>query len=151
SGISVAAAADKVDLKLVDYWGDEPAKTVWGTAYASCGDQIGATISVQSEPGNFLGPEGPQMVASKALPDVLMFDNPDMQQVAVSGALLPLSDFNVDASGFYPGILSAGSYDGKVYGLAPAVDMIGLFYNKDILSAAGVVPPKTWDELRTAA
>jgi len=148
---SGALAQAKTELKLVDYWGDEPAKTVWRTAYSSCGEQIGATVSVESEPGNFLVPKALQMVASKTLPDVLMFDNPDMQQVAVSGALLPLSDFNVDTSGFYPGILSAGSYNGKVYGLAPAVDMIGLFYNKDILAAAGVEPPKTWEELRTAA
>src|SRR4051794_19887105 len=82
---SGALAQAKPELKLVDYWGDEPAKTVWRTAYSSCGEQIGATVSVESEPGNFLVPKALQMVASKTLPDVLMFDNPDMQQVAVSG------------------------------------------------------------------
>jgi multiple sugar transport system substrate-binding protein len=151
SGAGAARAADSVTLKLLDYWGDQPAKTIWRDAYAVCGKAIGATIDAESVPGNFLVPKALQMVASKTLPDVLMFDNPDMQQVAVSDALVPLSEYKVDTTGFYPGILSAGSYNGKVYGLAPAVDMIGLFYNKDILSAAGVEPPKTWDELRAAA
>jgi multiple sugar transport system substrate-binding protein len=108
-------------------------------------------MNVESQPGNFLVPKVLQMAASKTLPDVLMFDNPDMQQIAAAGALTPLSDYNIDTTGFYPGILSAGTYDGKVYGLAPAVDMIGLFYNKDILAAAGVTPPTTWDELKAAA
>jgi multiple sugar transport system substrate-binding protein len=148
---SAASAAENVALKLVDYWGDEPAKTYWGELYAACGKQVGATVSVESEPGNFLVPKVLQMMASKTLPDVLMFDNPDMQQIAAAGALTPLSDYKVDTTGFYPGILSAGTYQGKVYGLAPAVDMIGLFYNKDILAEAGVTPPTTWDELKAAA
>jgi multiple sugar transport system substrate-binding protein len=151
TSISAARAADPVALKVVDYWGDEPAKTYWRELYTNCGKEVGATVSVESVPGNDLVPKVLQMMASKTLPDVLMFDNPDMQQVAVAGALTPLSDYGVDTKGFYPGILSARSYDGKVYGLAPAVDMIGLFYNKDILDKAGVTPPKTWDELKAAA
>src|SRR5262245_60995715 len=108
SATLAASAADAVALRLVDYWGDEPARTIWRTAYNACGDQIGATINVESEPGNYLVPKALQMVASKALPDVLMFDNPDMQQVAVSGALIPLSEYKLDTTGFLPGILSAG-------------------------------------------
>ena len=54
---SAASAAENVALKLVDYWGDEPAKTYWGELYAACGKQVGATVSVESEPGNFLVPK----------------------------------------------------------------------------------------------
>jgi multiple sugar transport system substrate-binding protein len=146
-----AISADNVTLKLVDYWGDEPAKTFYGAAYDACGKQIGATIDVESQPGNFLIQKVLQMASSKTMPDVLMLDNPDMQQIADTGALTPLSDYNVSTDGFYKGILEAGMYQGKIYGLAPAVDTIGLFYNKDILAKAGVTPPTTWDELKAAA
>jgi len=37
--------------------------------------------------------------------------------------------------------------DSKVYALPTSVDTLGLYYNKDMLSAAGVArPPRTWDE-----
>ena len=38
-----------------------------------------------------------------------------------------------------------------VYGLPLTVDARALFYNKKLLQAAGVQPPKTWAELRAAA
>ncbi len=38
--------------------------------------------------------------------------------------------------------------DGKIYGLPLALDTLALYYNKDLLDAAGVpLPPKTWPEL----
>lgn len=37
--------------------------------------------------------------------------------------------------------------DGKIYGAPLSVDSLGLYYNKDLLNAAGItVPPATWDE-----
>ena len=37
--------------------------------------------------------------------------------------------------------------DGHVYALPTSVDTLALYYNKDLLSAAGVArPPRTWDE-----
>lgn len=39
--------------------------------------------------------------------------------------------------------LGGFTYNGKLYGLPLAVENIGFFYNKDLVS----VPPKTWDEV----
>lgn len=37
--------------------------------------------------------------------------------------------------------------DGRIYALPTSVDTLALYYNKDLLSAAGVArPPRTWDE-----
>ena len=80
-----------------------------------------------------------------------MLDNPDLQQIAATGALAPLADFKVSTENFAEGVLSAGTYKDKVYGLAPTVNTIALFYNKDILAKAGVTPPTTWDELKAAS
>lgn len=39
--------------------------------------------------------------------------------------------------------------DGQIYGLPLSMDMMALYYNKDLLDRAGVAePPKTWDEFQ---
>lgn len=139
-----------VTLSVQDYFA-EPSATEYDKVYQQCGAEIGATIKSTHVPADGLIAKVLQQSASKTLPDVLMLDNPDVQQIASSGALSKLSDYGITGDGFAPGVLSAGSYEGDLYGLAPAVNSIALFYNKDILSAAGITPPKTWDELKTAA
>jgi multiple sugar transport system substrate-binding protein len=80
-----------------------------------------------------------------------MLDNPDLQQIAATGALAPLEDFGISTDGYAKGVVDAGTYEGKTYGLAPTVNTIALFYNKKMLADAGIQPPTTWDELKTAA
>jgi multiple sugar transport system substrate-binding protein len=92
-----------------------------------------------------------QQASSKTLPDVLMLDNPDIQQIAATGALAPLGDYGIKTDGYAEGPVSAATYKGKLYGLQPAANTIAIFYNKDVLSKAGVTPPTTWDELKSAA
>ncbi len=41
--------------------------------------------------------------------------------------------------------------NGKLYGLAPGVNSLALFYNKDMFAAAGLTPPTTWAELASDA
>jgi multiple sugar transport system substrate-binding protein len=98
-----------------------------------------------------LMPKVLQELSSHTLPDLLMLDNPNLQQIAQTGALTPLTTAGIDLSGYYPSILSAGTYQGKVYGLAPGVNSIALFYNKDMFAAANLQPPTTWAELTADA
>jgi multiple sugar transport system substrate-binding protein len=58
-------------------------------------------------------------------------------------------EFTVDP--FYDQLLSVFQFDGKTYGLPKDAGPLALFYNTDLLTAAGVQPPTNWDELRTAA
>ncbi len=57
----------------------------------------------------------------------------------------------MDTSRYLPSFLTAGQYDGKLYGLAPNVNTLALFYNKTLLKQAGVSVPTTWAELSAAA
>jgi multiple sugar transport system substrate-binding protein len=57
-----------------------------------------------------------------------------------------------DTSQFFPGYLDAfKGPDGKTYGYPKDGNALGMAYNTDMLTAAGIEPPTTWDELKTAA
>ena len=145
------AAGDASTLRVLDYYNNEPDKTVYQKALEACGQANGVTIEREVVPGANLIAKVLQQSSSRTLPDVLMLDNPDLQQIAATGALAPISDFGLSTEGYLKGVVDASSYQGKVYGLQPITNSIGLFYNKDLLAKAGVRPPSTWDELRAAA
>lgn len=150
SGESTTGGAP-TSLRVLDYYNNEPARTVWQKALDTCGKQAGVTIQREAVPGASLIQKVLQQAASKTLPDVLMLDNPDLQQIAQTGALTPLNDLGLKADGYAEGVVSASTYQDKLYGLQPITNTIGLFYNKDLLDKAGVTPPATWDELKATA
>jgi multiple sugar transport system substrate-binding protein len=146
-----SATGKVTSITVLDYYTDDPEHTQWGELLAACGKTAGVTVEQTSVPGASLVPKVLQQASSRTLPDLLMLDNPDLQRIAQTGALTPLGQYGIDSSGFAKGILSAGTYEGKVYGLAPDVSTIALFYNKDMLSQSGVAVPRTWAELQAAA
>ncbi|MBI4944603.1 MAG: ABC transporter substrate-binding protein [Actinobacteria bacterium] len=149
SGGSSGAAV--TSLRVLDYYANEPDNTVVQQTVAACGTEIGVTIEREAVPGDKLIAKVLQQSSSKTLPDVLMLDNPDLQQIAASGALAPLDDFGLKADGYQQGVVDASTYEGKLYGLQPVTNTIALIYNKDILAEAGVSVPTTWEELEAAS
>lgn len=151
-GASGNSSATVDSLKVLDYYTDEPGKSQIQAMLQKCGTSIGvAKIDREAVPGPTLIQKVLQQASSKSLPDVLMLDNPDIQQIAETGALAPLSDYGINADGYAPGPVTAATYQSKLYGLQPGANTIAIFYRKDVLAKAGVKPPKTWAELRTAA
>ncbi|MFC0623449.1 sugar ABC transporter substrate-binding protein [Kribbella deserti] len=138
-------------LSVLDYYNNDPDKSLVQKGLDTCADQLGITLQRETVPGDTLIQKVLQQASSKTLPDVLMLDNPDVQQIAATGALAPLNEMGISADGFAKGIVDATSYDGKLYGLAPVVNTIAVFYNTQMLADAGVEPPKTWAELKAAA
>lgn len=146
-----AAAPDPTELTFMDYHGDEPMRSAMTAQLDDCGDRIGMNVRHYSVSGDQLVPKALRMASSRSMPDVLMLDNPDLPQFADTRALRPLTDLGVSAGGIAPNIASTGRYRGELYGIAPTVNTLALYYNRDILERAGVRPPETWDELRAAA
>ncbi|MFE5581525.1 extracellular solute-binding protein [Kitasatospora sp. NPDC056531] len=145
------AGGEVTAITALDYYTDQAEHTQWGDLLTACGRTVGVRVEQTSVPGASLIPKVLQQASSRTLPDLLMLDNPDLQQIARTGALAPLDGYGIDADGFAPGIASAGTYQGKLYGLAPNVSTLALIYNKDMLAEAGVAVPRTWDELKAAA
>ena len=151
-GDSSSSSGEAVkSLSILDYYNNDPDKSLVQKGLDSCASKLGITIQRETVPGDTLIQKVLQQASSKTLPDVLMLDNPDVQQIAATGALAPLNDLGLNADGVIKGMVDATSYQGKLYGLAPVTNTIALFYNKDMLAEAGVQPPKTWDELKAAA
>ncbi|MDW6056952.1 extracellular solute-binding protein [Streptomyces sp. FXJ1.4098] len=119
-GTGAGSGGGKVtSITALDYYTDEPEHTQWGEMLTACGRTAGVKVEQTSVPPASLVPKVLRQASSRTLPDLLMLDNPDLQQIAQTGALTPLDRFGIDSSGFAKGILSAGTYEGKVYGLAP--------------------------------
>jgi multiple sugar transport system substrate-binding protein len=147
---TTTGAAKHVQLTVEDYY-STPTSLVYNKIYAACAAAEGDTVNVIHVPGQNLITKVLQQETSKTLPDVLMLDNPDVEQIASGGALTPLSDYGITGKGDDAQVVAAGSLNGKLYGLAPGVNSLGLFYNKDTFTAAGLTPPTTWAELASDA
>ena len=146
-----AASADAIKLTEWDYYTAGDAAPVWGNLLNQCGTGNNITIDRQSVPRNELISKVLLAAQQQQLPDVLMIDNPDLQEVANTGALAPLTDYGVDLTGLYSNLIDAGSLNGKVYGIAPGINGMALFYNVDMLTKANLKPPTTWAEVKDVA
>lgn len=136
-------------LTEMDYYNTDPGLSALPKLLDQCGKQNGVTIKRQVVPD--LRTKLLQLASSHGVPDLVLMDNPDLQQLAATGALADLGAAGVSTDGLYPNIVAAGEYQGKLYGLAPGVNALALFYNTKMLAAAGVQPPKTWSDLTSAA
>ncbi|MEU5179050.1 extracellular solute-binding protein [Streptomyces longwoodensis] len=90
---------------------------------------------------------------SKGAPDVLRSEVGWTPAFAKKGYFLPLdgTEALADKDKFKSNLIEQAQYEGKTYGVPLVTDTLALVYNKQLFAKAGVQPPKTWDELKTAA
>lgn len=84
------------------------------------------------------------------LPDIAILDSPDHASYATMGIFADLTD-KFDVSNYYEGAVDSCTIDGTLYGVPFGVNCLGLYYNQDMLDAAGCAVPTTWDELKETA
>ncbi len=89
-------------------------------------------------------------VAASNLPDLVIMDNPDLASYAAMGIFEDITG-KFDTANYFPGPLNSCTLDSKLYGVPVGSNDLCLFYNTDMLKAAGVSVPTTWDELKAAA
>ena len=150
-GNSKSSDSAPTTLTEMDYYEAPPQNTQLPQLVDSCGKQAGVTVQHQQLPRDQMMPKLLQEASARKMPDLTLIDNPDLQQFATTGALVALDDAGLSTTGLYPSIVDAGKYNGKVYGIAPGVNGLALYYNKDLFTHAGLQPPATWPELTAAA
>jgi len=94
-----------------------------------------------------------EISGGSATPDVFMGDVIWPAQFGAHQLAVPLSDYLPQSywSQFAPGLVTGASYKGKVYGSPLFEDQGFMYYRKDLLSKAGLQPPKTWEQLESEA
>ncbi|MCR5792337.1 MAG: extracellular solute-binding protein [Lachnospiraceae bacterium] len=89
-------------------------------------------------------------LASGECPDIILVQpkyagSNSVIELAKAGYLMDLSDLSfLDLAG--DAAKEAFTYDGKVYGVAQGVSILGTYYNKNMFDENGLEVPKTWDE-----
>ncbi|MFC9690815.1 ABC transporter substrate-binding protein [Kribbella sp. NPDC056951] len=110
-----------------------------------------ATVTVQWSPGDYDKKVATTLLTEQG-PDVFEYGNGPTIDMIKAGQVVDLSDVPGEAAAdFTPSLIKRMTYQGKLYAIPQVADMQLLVYRKSLLSAAGVQPPQTVDELIDAA
>ena len=92
--------------------------------------------------------------AAAVLPDIAIIDNPDHASYSAMGIFADITDKMAswpDLSQYFEGPLNSCRLSGRLYGVPFGSNTLALYYNEDMLKAAGVKPPRNWDELKSVS
>ncbi len=154
---AVNAQEAEVTTIVWSYWGDPGEDKVNRTLIAAFEEEHPEIkIDVIWEPWSTYFDKIETMWAGGESPDVLFLSW--VPTYASKGVLEPLDPWieksGYDLSDYWPGVLEAMRYNGKLYGLTRDADMKILYYNKKLFDEAGVSYPDetwTWDTFMEAA
>lgn len=92
-------------------------------------------------------------IASQNGPDLFRFHASWTPMLAEELSPMPSSVMSVTEyrNIFYPVAAQQLQINGQIVGIPLMYDGLALYYNKDIYTAAGLQPPKTWAEVKTQA
>lgn len=129
------AAAEMIDTLVANFEKENPNVTIKRSAFKV--DDLRNTIKPAINSG-----EGPDVFSYDAGAGYLGV-------LANAGLAMDLSDYREEYdwdSRFHDWALDKTIYNDRLYGIANELEMLGVFYNKEIFEEAGVEIPTTYDE-----
>ena len=137
------------------FWDPYPqfdASSGWGKAVAACGTSAGVTIKRTAMDTTDLGNKALLAAQQGNDPDIMLVDNPVVSTLVQAGILNKTTDLGLDTTAIQKNIIGAGVVDGAAYGVPIGANTLALYYNKNVLDAAGVDPAsiKDWATLTAA-
>ncbi|MBK3640191.1 extracellular solute-binding protein [Streptomyces sp. MBT33] len=137
------------------FWDPYPqfnASSAWGRLVTSCGTKAGVKLKRTAYDTTDLGNKALLAAQQGNAPDVMLVDNPVVSTLVEAGILNKTSDLGLDTKSIQKNIIGAGTLDGASYGVPIGANTLALYYNKKVLSAAGVDPAsvKDWNSLTDA-
>src|SRR5215207_1114426 len=149
AGIAVrgGAAQDSVTLLVWDQF-TGPETEIVDDIYAKFEEASGGTIEIERESYSTdqMRDTANTAMASGTGPDVIFYDSgPGYAGVlANAGLLRPLDDLAAQygwTERIAPGSLEGASINGQLFGLPLQVDLVGMYYNQDLLTESGLTVP----------
>ena len=152
SSPSTSSAAPKGTYTFWDPYPQYNQSAAWTKLVEKCGTEAGVTVKRTGYDTSALTSKALLAGQQKASPDVLLVDNPVVSTLADAGILTNTSQTGLQTGTIDANILAAGQVNGKTYGVPIGANTLALYYNKDILTAAGVDPSSitSWATLTAA-
>ena len=124
----------------------------WEQRAQQCGEDAGVTIERTAYDTTALTNQALLAAQEGTSPDIILLDNPAVSTLAETGMLTTVEELGLDTSAIDENLLDAGMIDGSAYGIPVGANTLSLYYNADILDAAGVDPASItdWETLTTA-
>jgi len=145
------AVVEKKNVVIWYYWENEThQKLLDGIIQDFNGSQANVTVEAKYVPFADFKKQLSIGATASELPDIVIIDNPDTASYASMGIFADITG-KVDVSQYFDGPLASCMLDGKLYGIPFGSNCLALFYNEDMLTAAGCAVPTTWDELADVA
>ncbi|MEU9918881.1 extracellular solute-binding protein [Streptomyces sp. NPDC051001] len=152
SGSSDSKDAGSGTYTLWDPYPQFDKTSAWAKLLDQCGTEAGVKVKRTAFDTSDLGNKTLLAAQQGNSPDVLIVDNPVVSTMAEAGVLTTTDDNKLDTSKVDPNLLAAGQSGGKTYGTPIGANTLALYYNKDVLKAAGVdvASIKDWPSLTAA-
>ncbi|MDO5573402.1 MAG: ABC transporter substrate-binding protein [bacterium] len=148
---AVATAAASGDVTIWYYWEGEGQQKALDTLIQQYNDsQSDIKVEAKYVPFADFKKQLSIGVSADELPDLVILDNPDHAAYAAMGIFADITD-KFDVSNYYEGPINSCTLEGKLYGVPFGSNCLLLYYNEDMLKAAGKEVPTTWDELLDVA
>jgi multiple sugar transport system substrate-binding protein len=145
---------EKIKLTFWDFHSNEEQVFFEGLVkeYNSSQDKVEIEYSTFNQ-GEYTTTKLPTAFANEEGPDIYMISPGEFMKFAKAGIMADLTPYFPEGAkeDFLPASLDAVTYDGKIVALPFELELLGLYYNRDMLAQANVEVPKSWDELLNAA
>jgi multiple sugar transport system substrate-binding protein len=153
---ALAPAASEVSGNLVlAHWASSPVETQLLQQVVASFERRYPQIKVRRRALNPYPESMLAQFAARRPPDVFYVDSNVAPDWIRQGVIEPLDSYidryNFRTRPFYPRLLSAFQSGGRTYGFPKDWSPLAMQTNNAMLARANVRPPRTWDELRTAA
>ncbi|MEV6714638.1 extracellular solute-binding protein [Lentzea sp. NPDC051208] len=125
-------------LTLWDPYPQLDAESDWARTIESCAAASGTRIERTSHDTTDLTNKVLLAAQQGTAPHVLVVDNPVVSTLAEGGVLQTAEELGLDTSAVEPNLLAAGRMNDKTYGVPIGANTLALYYNKAVLTAAGV-------------
>ncbi|GAB3652487.1 sugar ABC transporter substrate-binding protein [Glycomyces tarimensis] len=159
ASLALAAACssddDAASGDTYTWWDPYPqhaADSEWAERVDACGEEAGVTIERTASDTTALTNQALLAAQEGTSPDIILLDNPAVSTLAETDMLTTMDELGLDVTGVDENLLAPGVLDDKTYGIPIGANTLAIYYNAEILEAAGVDPASVtdWDSLTAA-